>query len=705
MKFLHRLHLESLALLIVLGGCAGGSLPPPPPPPPPPPVEDALAIDSTDIKVLAALLRMEDERIIDRARISAWVDHPNRLIRSRSVLAIGRVKDGESLHLVLVRLTDPSATVRADAAFALSLLGDTTAAVIEALTRVVNEPVDPRPGVEAAAALGRLATPSSFAALTTLLHSSTPRFPDMTREALLHLWRAPRSAELVETVRPYLRSNDPSVRWNAAYALSRPGGQLAVAPLLAVAGDEDPAVRALAVRALRAPAADSAEAREGALAALRQALSDVHPHVRINALAALATFAEPADLPAVADRLADPDMNVRVAAAQALGEMGGTGAARALAASVRDPVIPTGVRATALAALVRVDPPAGLELAEEWSRGTSWLLRLHATRAIASAQASESTNGLLLERARDPDPRVAATAIRTLSSRQAVPGLHSVLLERLASADAAVRAAATAGLGREPRAADVALLFEAYDRARHDSIPSAALAAVDVLGALQDQGIPVANAFFMRFPPAADARVRQRVAQRLGEDGWSGPEGEAPEEPDATPRSDAFYEDAIRTLLAPAATGPDRPRVVIGTDRGEIVLELAPEHAPLTVLNFLSLIRAGYYLGDDHGSGPRLRWHRVVPNFVLQDGDPRGDGAGNPGYAIRDELSPLRYGRGVLGMALSGPDSGGGQYFITVSPQPHLDAGYTVFGRVIEGMGVADAIVQDDPIRFIREVR
>jgi cyclophilin family peptidyl-prolyl cis-trans isomerase len=87
-----------------------------------------------------------------------------------------------------------------------------------------------------------------------------------------------------------------------------------------------------------------------------------------------------------------------------------------------------------------------------------------------------------------------------------------------------------------------------------------------------------------------------------------------------------------------------------------------------------------------------------VPNFVLQDGDPRGDGEGGPGYVIRDEINRLRYTRGAVGMALSGPDTGGSQFFITHSPQPHLDGGYTVFGYVVSGMGVADRVIQDNPI-------
>ncbi|MBW3656367.1 MAG: peptidylprolyl isomerase, partial [Gemmatimonadetes bacterium] len=98
-------------------------------------------------------------------------------------------------------------------------------------------------------------------------------------------------------------------------------------------------------------------------------------------------------------------------------------------------------------------------------------------------------------------------------------------------------------------------------------------------------------------------------------------------------------------------------------------------------------------------------WPRVVPNFVIQGGDPRGDTSGGPGYVIRDELNRNLYLRGTLGMALSGPDTGGSQWFVTHSPQPHLDATYTVFGRVVRGMEVAERLLPGDRIIRIRENR
>jgi cyclophilin family peptidyl-prolyl cis-trans isomerase len=131
----------------------------------------------------------------------------------------------------------------------------------------------------------------------------------------------------------------------------------------------------------------------------------------------------------------------------------------------------------------------------------------------------------------------------------------------------------------------------------------------------------------------------------------------------------------------------------IYTSQGEIRVSLAAEEAPYTVYNFARLAEDGWYDG--------LSFHRVVADFVIQVGCPRGDGWGGPGYEIPDEINELAYGRGVLGMALSGPDTGGSQWFITLAPQPHLDGTYTVFGEVTYGMRSALEIHVGDTIERI----
>ena len=148
----------------------------------------------------------------------------------------------------------------------------------------------------------------------------------------------------------------------------------------------------------------------------------------------------------------------------------------------------------------------------------------------------------------------------------------------------------------------------------------------------------------------------------------------------------------MRDLIMPSLDGPPYSATLV-TDRGTIRLALLCVQAPLTVRNFITLANSGFFNG--------LRFHRVVPAFVAQDGDPRGDGNGGPGYAIRDELTREPYTRGAVGMALSGPDTGGSQYFLALTPQPHLDGHYPLFARVASGMAVMDALVEGDLIKSV----
>ena len=132
--------------------------------------------------------------------------------------------------------------------------------------------------------------------------------------------------------------------------------------------------------------------------------------------------------------------------------------------------------------------------------------------------------------------------------------------------------------------------------------------------------------------------------------------------------------------------------VKLETTKGEVQLELYPEHAPKTVNNFVFLVKEAFYDG--------ISFHRVIDNFMVQGGDPTGSGMGGPGYKFEDELSgnPLKHGSKVISMANSGPNTNGSQFFITHLPQPHLDGKHTVFGKVIQGEDVIDSIQQGDLI-------
>jgi cyclophilin family peptidyl-prolyl cis-trans isomerase len=147
-----------------------------------------------------------------------------------------------------------------------------------------------------------------------------------------------------------------------------------------------------------------------------------------------------------------------------------------------------------------------------------------------------------------------------------------------------------------------------------------------------------------------------------------------------------------RPAQPPVCLPFDAPRVRCVTDHGVFVIELDGRSAPNTCTALLAQIAAGLH---DRGV-----FHRVVPDFVVQGGDPRGDGWGGPGYNLRCEYSRRPFLRGTVGIAHSGKDSGGSQWFVCHSPQPHLNGRYTVCGEVIEGLEVIDAIAQGDALRL-----
>jgi len=134
----------------------------------------------------------------------------------------------------------------------------------------------------------------------------------------------------------------------------------------------------------------------------------------------------------------------------------------------------------------------------------------------------------------------------------------------------------------------------------------------------------------------------------------------------------------------------------IETNKGIIKLELFPNHAPKTVNNFVFLARKGFYDG--------VPFHRVISNFMIQGGDPTGTGAGGPGYSFEDEVAdnPLTHETGVISMVNAGPNTNGSQFFITHSPQPHLNGKHTVFGKVVSSQNLVDAIRQGDKMERVK---
>ena len=254
---------------------------------------------------------------------------------------------------------------------------------------------------------------------------------------------------------------------------------------------------------------------------------------------------------------------------------------------------------------------------------------------------------------------------------------------------------AMAAIARGPEPTDLAPLAAAFTRSLDDSVTDASVAALLALRTLFDLS-PEDAASVTRNFMGVTARPANYVLRLWAEAAWPTlAKRWGPAFPIATGRTLEDYREITRRFVAQPASPDAYPRVIIETDqRGTIEVELFGPEAPLTVVNFLTLVDRRFF---DRG-----RWQRVIPDLVARDGDPRGDGWGGPGYAIRDELNRRRFDGYVLSMALAGPDTGGSQWFLTLGQQPQLDGRYTVFGRVVGTPAALQRVTEGDPIRLVR---
>lgn len=646
----------------------------------------------------AGLLRLADRREFDEAYFRAALTDRDPAIVRRAAWVLGNLRRREGVTLlapVMAAYADTS--VLATAAFALGQIGDSVAlAPLIPYADASRAAAMPTVVAEAAYALGKIRHTQARAALTALLSTlegDDPGTRTAAGAALLAIWRQGRPLP-VDAIDPWTRHADPELRWRAAYALARRGEPAATAALVRAAGDTEPLVRSFVARGLTAPMADSSGVgRDAALDVLvRYATSDTSMAVRVNALRSLGTYESPRALALLTNLAAIGVPYETVVAMESLGRMGtfAAPAAAALRQEALDADMPVFVRQTALAALVQADPAHAREVARAFAAAPAWRLRASAARAFAHAGAAGRAE--LAAALGDPDGRAAAAALEeavTVAGDTAAAGIRDLLLRGVAHPDVIARANALNGLAALADPATLPVILDAYQRAQADSMNDAALAAVAAVDAIAKKRREAAGQFAARFPRSGDYLVRQRVHAMFG-DTIANPWGEA------LPVETGLAMPDYARIAAEARARP-RPRAVIETDRGNIEVELFAGDAPFTVRNFLALAARGYFDGQE--------WPRVVPNFVIQGGDPRGDTSGGPGYTIRDEINRHLYHRGTLGMALSGPDTGGSQWFVTHSPQPHLDGTYTVFGRVVRGMDVADIILPGDRIIRIREVR
>lgn len=654
-----------------------------------------MVAQEANVEVLASLLAAEDSRQFNEPVFRAALAQPDSSVRSAAAMAIGRLRDRRGLALLVPLLLDQDSTVQANAIFAIGILGD-SAGLTPLLDRARSSArLSGAAALELITAVARLGGDAAAGFLRSVIQGSgLPSRDDqiyLARRAALEAWRLGPQAP-VDALLGLVGDSKEDTRYAAVYSLGRIRARAAAPRMLDALSDRtSPQVRAVAARTLTRAYADSSGLGPDAVAdVLVRATGDPDPGVRVQALRSLATFHASRAIPKILPSLEDPANNVQVQAAETLGELPGQGALVELGRVATGTKGSFARRRSALLSLARLDSVAFVAAVSGYESSADWRER---------AAAAEGWSRLASDRTRflsDRDPRVVAMALRAWADR--VTGPDPALLatgrKLLAGSDAGVRTVAADVLSRGADLTDIPILVTAYKGAAADSFPDAALSALGALAAIR-RASPEAARSIDRETLAALPVPEDYLIRRWAEDNWpAAAEAWGSAYPIRTGRTLEDYRDIARRYLVGQL--PTRyPKVRMEVDRlGVIEVELFGPEAPLTVANFLRLVDRRFFDG--------LRFHRVVPDFVVQAGDPRGDGYGGPGGAIRDEINRRRYSPYVLGMALAGPDTGASQWFITLAQQPHLDGGYTVFGQVTDGVPVLLRVTQGDQIRSIR---
>ena len=644
----------------------------------------------TRMEKLSRILLLEDTRSAGAGEIERYLRDPDRSVRRRAALTAGRLADRALVPTLGELMNDQEAEVRQMAAFALGLVGDPAGA-----SRLVASLRDTEGMVRARAAeaLGRLGDPRVAADLARFVLEQAPQTlgvitirgddPGSSKDpwvelrlALLSLYRLKDEKAAAIAL---LAGTEPRFDWwVSAFVAARLESPLLKPVLVGAAASTDPRSRAFAARGLGALKDPSA------VDLLSSLTADRDETVAAAAAKGLGVIGDARGVPAVAALLSSPNPTLVREALRALGVLPGDRTLRARIVpfvGAKEPWL----RGPALAALARTDRDTFSLVLSGLDPDSEWSVRAALAGALADL-GEEGALGLLYGMLKDDDPRVLPAVLEAVrKARGADAG--DTLRRHLEHSDFAVRAAAAEGLAALQAQGMSEALLAAYQRSLSDGADlDARLGIIAALAVQKDSRGKDALRLIASGDPFRVVRDRAAAAlRRLGDS----PVDVGPEK--ARPALD--YRGAIAPYNPQPGVPLYSPRAFLKTRHGTIEILLDVVETPLTTSSFVDLARRGFYDG--------LTFHRVEPGFVIQGGCPRGDGNGGPGYTLRCEISQRPYGRGAVGMALSGKDTGGSQFFIVHSPQPHLDGGYTLFGQVVNGMEVVDKISPGDVIEHV----
>ena len=611
------------------------------------------------------LLQDLDRWSLNTSIAVAMLDDPFPEIRAQAVQVMASSTDASQVQLLARYLTDGDPRVRRNVMLAAGRMGE------PGLGLALHGLKDSTPAVRQAAAWAACHGGSSaFEGLSRLL--LTERSGPVLESLLANLWRFD-ELPWQRVVSVYAGNSDVFLRRAAAYSLSRTGAESARGAQRKLVADDEPVIRATALRGFERGSLVQAD-----LEVVLPALADQDWRVRAAACRVLAAQ-DPVDVPpasarAIVESFASPRPHLAVSAIAAAAAQPNVGTTKELHAVVSggEPWLAS----EALAALSRRSQSEAAETAKQWLQSEDAWRRRAAARVAADSGAEVEKLA-----AADDDAAVRLAWLGSLDEEESRARRAQLLGMVSGDPDPAVRAQALSLLRAADAAPGVERLVSLYAAWAKDTMPDAR-----------------AEAIVAALAAAGDEDVRRGIL-KLGL-----------EDPD--PTVVAMVVNSARGLDIEVALPAREPRhgrrfykelpewaavprwLDVVTDRGTFRIRLDLETAPLTSREIWDLAVDGFYDG--------LGFHRVVPNFVVQGGDPRGDGWGGPSFAIPDEPSLTPFDSWRVGIATSGPETGGCQLFVTLMPADHLTGHYTNFGEVVAGREVLTKIRVGDRILTIR---
>lgn len=664
----------------------------------------------SDQSRLQQIRELEYQRTFDRSRFVSWLNADAPEVRQKALIALGRIQDSSTALMIFNRNIDPDPQVRQAAAVALGMLESSSAEGY--LLDFLRNETDKETRLRLIDGLGKSGTQNAFLPLRDFLEGTED---DYLQHSILAHYNLARDGVLppsfnVQLMTHHLKGGTANVRWRSGLALGAATKLWTFFDFEEMLADSNELVKHAVLTGLnqmverifnneRFAQFQRENRSDPNLQKLLRTynsrrfgnkivalLQDSVSFVRVAAIELLARIGRPEFQSEIVKMLQDPNPNVQIVAMRAMENFRNVRwYTRRESRRVYNDTENWQLKGEALRILALVQPAEALTHVKEDYMELEWPFNYYAipvlenietdARGQVLAEAEEATR-LLIQLAESDNIAVATLAMEVLVNRFNQPA-DEYFFEKLKQHDVAMTTIIAKLMQLKRSTEAVKPLIEAYGsfNAPRDLEPMEA-----IIVALDSIGDASASEFLTSQAGSRHQKIRESARRALIT--ITGEENPVTTAPPAAAAS-------LKWDFKPVSSDSVY-RVTFFTRTGDFTIRLFPETAPANVANIVSLVNEGFY--ND------IYFHRVVPGYVTQTGDPRGDGWGGPGYAAPCEYSDIPFNRGVVGIAHAGKDTGNSQFFVAHTPQPHLTGRYTAIGVVEKGMQIIDRITVMDKI-------